>query len=113
MNILRRICAGIALALLAPLAAAQAYPNKPVRVIVPVPAGGTPDVVVRMVAPGLSHLLASNSLSITAAGRAGLIGAEFAAKAPPDGYTLLWSASGATDGTARAFAQACALRPIQ
>ena len=52
MNICRTVAAWLAAALLPSLAAAQAYPDKPIRVIVPVPAGGTPDVVARMVQPG-------------------------------------------------------------
>ena len=58
MNILRGIFAALAVVLLPSLlAAAPAYPDKPIRVIVPVPAGGTPDVVIRTVAPGVSGLL--------------------------------------------------------
>ena len=94
MSILSRICAGTAVALLPLLAAAQAYPNKPIRVIVAVPAGGTPDVVMRMVAPGLSNLLGQQLVVDNRGGAGGLIGAELAAKAPPDGYTLFWSAPG-------------------
>ena len=94
MNILRRICAGTAVVLLPLLAAAQAYPNKPIRVIVAVPAGGTPDVVMRMVAPGLSNLLGQQLVIDNRGGAGGQIGAELAAKALPDGYTLFWSAPG-------------------
>jgi tripartite-type tricarboxylate transporter receptor subunit TctC len=77
-----------------PLAAAQAYPDKPIRVIVPVPAGGTPDVVARMVAPGLSTLLGQQLVIDNRGGAGGLIGAELAAKAVPDGYTVFFSSPG-------------------
>jgi len=77
-----------------PLAAAQAYPDKPIRVIVPVPAGGTPDVVARMVAPGLSTLLGQQLVIDNRGGAGGLIGAELAARAVPDGYTVFFSSPG-------------------
>jgi tripartite-type tricarboxylate transporter receptor subunit TctC len=83
-------------ALLLPLpAGAETYPDKPIRVIVPVPAGGTPDVVARMVAPGLSSLLGQQLVIDNRGGAGGLIGGELAARAVPDGYTLLFSSPGA------------------
>ena len=91
---MRAVGAGLGLALLPLFAAAQAYPDKPIRVIVPVPAGGTPDVVARMVAPGLSSLLGQQLVIDNRGGAGGLIGAELAAKAIPDGYTLFFSSPG-------------------
>ena len=92
MKILHGACALLALS---PLPAApQAYPDKPIRVIVPVPAGGTPDVVARMVQPGLSNLLGQQLVIDNRGGAGGLIGAELAAKAVPDGYTLFFSSPG-------------------
>jgi tripartite-type tricarboxylate transporter receptor subunit TctC len=89
------ICCWTAIALIAPVAAVgQGYPDKPIRVIVPVPAGGTPDVVARMVAPGLSNLLGQQLVMDNRGGAGGLIGAELAAKAIPDGYTLFFSSPG-------------------
>ena len=90
MNLLLKLCAALAPILLAPLAAAQAYPDKPVRVIVPVPAGGSPDVVMRMLAPGISSLLGQQLVIDNRGGAGGLIGAELAARATPDGYTLVF-----------------------
>src|SRR3972149_9478669 len=87
-HIMRRVLAGLAVALLPLPAAAQAYPDKPIRVIVPVPAGGTPDVVARMVAPGLSSLLGQQLVIDNRGGAGGLIATELAARAAPDGYTL-------------------------
>lgn len=73
---------------------AAAYPDKPVRVIVPVPAGGTPDVVARLVTPGLAAALGQQIVVDNRGGAGGLIGAELAARANPDGYTLLLSSPG-------------------
>jgi tripartite-type tricarboxylate transporter receptor subunit TctC len=81
--------------MLTPAIAADTYPDKPVRVIVPVPAGGTPDVVARMVLPGLGSLLGQQMVIDNRGGAGGLIGAELAAKAVPDGYTLFFSSPGA------------------
>jgi len=92
----RKVLRGAAalLAVLSPFAFAQAYPDKPIRVIVPVPAGGTPDVVARMVTPGLSNLLGQQLVVDNRGGAGGLIGAEMAARAIPDGYTLFFSSPG-------------------
>ncbi len=72
----------------------QTWPNKPIRVIAPVPAGGTPDVVARMVTPGLSAILGQQLVLDNRGGAGGLIGAELAARATPDGYTLFFSSPG-------------------
>jgi tripartite-type tricarboxylate transporter receptor subunit TctC len=83
----------IALSLLSiPIAqanAAQDYPNKPVRVLVPTPAGSTPDMVARLVTPGLSALFAHQFIVDNRSGAGGLIGTDLASKATADGYTLL------------------------
>ena len=76
-------------------AAAQAWPDKPIRVILSVPAGGTPDVTARLVTPGLSRLLGQQLVVDNRPGAGGLIGAELASKATPDGYTLFISSPGA------------------
>ena len=75
-------------------AAYAEYPDRPVRVIVSVPAGGTPDVMARMVTTGMSKLLGQALVVDNRGGAGGLIGTETAAKAPPDGYTLLVSSPG-------------------
>jgi tripartite-type tricarboxylate transporter receptor subunit TctC len=71
------------------LAAAQEYPVKPVRVIVPWPAGGTVDGLIRNVSPKLSEALGQPVVIENRAGASGSLGAAEAAKATPDGYTLL------------------------
>lgn len=70
------------------LASAQAYPSKPVRLIVPFPAGGPADVLGRVVGEGLSKAWGQSVLVENKAGAAGTIGVDQAAKAAPDGYTL-------------------------
>jgi tripartite-type tricarboxylate transporter receptor subunit TctC len=82
------IAACIAVAL--PLAAAaQGYPTKPVRLVIPFPPGGSNDVVGRMIAGQLSTRLAQPVVVENQGGAGGLIAMEMAAKAAPDGYTLL------------------------
>ena len=77
------------------LAQPTSWPDKPVRVITPVPAGGTPDVVARMVTPGLSALLGQQFVLDNRGGAGGLIGTELAARATADGYTLYFGSPGA------------------
>jgi tripartite-type tricarboxylate transporter receptor subunit TctC len=85
--------AGLMLALTAAVAAtgaaAQDYPNRPVRVIVPFPPGGVNDTVGRMIATHLSERLGKQFVVDNRSGAAGAIGSEIAANAPKDGYTLL------------------------
>jgi tripartite-type tricarboxylate transporter receptor subunit TctC len=77
------------------LAAAQTYPTKPVRVILASPAGGTPDVVARILAPGMSAQLGQQLVIDNRGGAGGLISTELTARAVPDGYTLHITGPGA------------------
>jgi len=79
----------LALLLLPLIAAAQSYPVKPVRIIVPFPAGGTTDLVARMVQPKFQEFLGAQTIIDNKGGAGGSIGANEAARAAPDGYTLL------------------------
>src|SRR6266850_859319 len=89
-----RGCIGAGLALAAmlaamPGAAAQDYPSRPVKIIVPFPAGGTADVMPRVIGEWLSRKWGQPVVVENRTGAAGNIGAEAVAKAEPDGYTLL------------------------
>jgi len=68
---------------------AQAYPGKPIRIIVPYSAGGGTDIVARAVGQKLSEAWGQSVIVDNRAGASGMIGAEAVAKAPADGYTLL------------------------
>ena len=82
-----------ALPALSRIARAQAYPSRPVHLIVGVAAGGSPDIVGRLIAQWLSERLGQPFVVDNRAGAATNIGSEFALKAPPDGYTLLLALS--------------------
>jgi tripartite-type tricarboxylate transporter receptor subunit TctC len=75
------------------MASAQDYPNKPVRMIVPFGAGGSTDVLIRIVASKMPELLGQQVVVDNRTGAGGLIGTEIAAKSAPDGYTLLGTGS--------------------
>lgn len=82
------VVAAFATGLAAALAQAQSYPNKPVRLIVPFPPGGTTDLVARIVQPKLSENLGQQVIVENRAGAGGSIAAAETARAAPDGYTL-------------------------
>ena len=88
-----RSCALTVLALFPAAAAAQTYPAKPVNLVATVPAGGSIDAVARIVAQDLGASLGQPVVVSNRAGAGGNIAAEFVAKAPPDGYTLLITSS--------------------
>lgn len=88
MNTVRLICLGMA-CLLTPLASAQQYPVKPIRLISPYPPGGGTDAAARIIAQALGDQMGQQMVVDTRGGASGLIGTELAAKAAPDGYTIV------------------------
>lgn len=79
----------IAALLVGTLTAVSAFPERPVKIVVPFTAGGAVDVVARIIAPKLSDLLGQPVIIEDRAGAGGMVGAAAVAKAPADGYTLL------------------------
>lgn len=84
-----RVAALLGTALLAGQACGQAYPVKPIRLVVPQPPGGGNDTIARLISQKLSAALKQQFTVDNRAGAGGLIGADIVAKAAPDGYTLL------------------------
>ncbi len=96
---LRTVLATVALSVASATAFAQAYPNKQVRVIIPFPPGGTLDTVGRLLAQKLGEQTGQVFVIENRPGGNGTIGADAVAKAPADGYTLLFNASTFTTST--------------
>ena len=85
-------CAGT-VATVSAFAADAAYPTKPIKIVVPFPPGGTTDTLIRIVAPRLQQALGQPVVIENKGGAAATLGADFVAKAAPDGYTLLVGAT--------------------
>jgi tripartite-type tricarboxylate transporter receptor subunit TctC len=90
MKLLRRVLCVAACLLPATQAASQAFPSKPIRIVVPFSAGGPTDITARLVGPRMTELLGQPIVIDNRAGATGIIGAELVAKSPADGYTLLF-----------------------
>lgn len=85
------LCLVFSLLTIAITAQAQPYPVKPIRLVVPFPAGGPTDITTRIISPKISAALGQNILIDNRAGGSSIIGSDIVAKSPPDGYTLLIS----------------------
>ncbi|MGZ5176109.1 MAG: Bug family tripartite tricarboxylate transporter substrate binding protein, partial [Burkholderiales bacterium] len=82
-------CTAAAVAVLGGTVHAQSYPNKTVKFVVTYPGGGSSDVMARIIGQKLTDLWGQQCLVDLKPGAAGAIGMEYAAKQPPDGYTML------------------------
>ena len=85
----RILTVGVLMAFAGSAAAQQAYPNKPIRFLVPNPPGGSISALARLVAPKITDRWGQPVIVDNRAGAAGSIAYELVAKAAPDGYTLL------------------------
>ena len=95
LRLFRALFILIAMALLAPVVMAQqAYPNKPIRIIVPYPPGGTADIIGRTIAEKLGVIWGQSVIVENRAGAGGTIGVDAVAKAAPDGYTMVLGVTG-------------------
>ena len=97
---LRGLITTLTLALFAALPAQAAWPEKPIRIVVPFVPGGAADSAARMLAPGLQKRLGQSVVIENRAGAGATIGTAAAAAAPPDGYTLLMGSASNAIGNA-------------
>jgi tripartite-type tricarboxylate transporter receptor subunit TctC len=86
-----RFILSLVLSLMSCIAFAQAYPSKPLRIVVPFPAGGPSDLMARLIAEGIRGPLGHAVIVENRPGASGNLGTDHVAKSPPDGYTLLLS----------------------
>jgi tripartite-type tricarboxylate transporter receptor subunit TctC len=95
MKALGKLLAGCLLLLVPAAASAQEFPAKPIRLIVPFPAGGPNDIIARVVGQRMSELIKQPVLIDNRGGQGGVLGTDAVAKAAPDGYTIAISSAGA------------------
>jgi len=88
MRFIGRLLTGLMLLLLPALASAQDFPAKPIRLIVPFPAGGPNDIIARVVGQRMSEIVKQPILIDNRGGQGGVLGTDAVAKAAPDGYTI-------------------------
>jgi len=94
LTTLARWCAALALAATAGAAAAQNYPAKPIRIVVPYGAGGVADISARVVAQKMTETMGQQVIVENKPSAGGILASEMVAKAAPDGYTLLFITNG-------------------
>src|SRR5690606_2986739 len=93
MKKLLALVAAAVMAVAAAPASAQSWPSRPIKLVIPFPAGGATDIVGRTIAQKLSAALGQNVVVENRPGAGGTIGADQVAKAAPDGYTILMATS--------------------
>lgn len=91
---MKKLFVSLALALAAPALMAQAWPSRPITLLVPFPAGGSTDVIARALGPKLQERLGTPVVVSNQAGAGGMVGAAAVKRAAPDGYTVLVSSLG-------------------
>ncbi len=96
MNTARALMTATALLLIAAPAAAQTYPAKPVRMVIPFAAGGNTDIIGRIFVPKMAEIIGQQIIIDNRGGAGGTIGTEAVMRAAPDGYTLLMASAGHT-----------------
>ena len=96
----RLLGVALAAAMIPGMAQAQAYPNRPLKIVVPYAAGGAVDIVARIVGQALAEQFKQPVIIDNRPGASANIGMEAVAKAPPDGYTLLMASNGLTTNMA-------------
>jgi tripartite-type tricarboxylate transporter receptor subunit TctC len=105
VTLLRKILLGLVAIVVSSTAQAQTYPDRPIRLIAPFPAGGLADVLARAVGDEMSKSLGQPVIVENRAGAGGNTGADAVAKAAPDGYTLLMSSAGILTANPFLYAQ--------
>ena len=103
-TLIRLLCLAAAMLVASP-AFAQGWPSRPVRVVAAYPAGGSIDIVARLVSQRLGESLGQPFIVENKAGAAGNIGTDFVAKAAPDGYTLLMGSAAAISSAPNVYAK--------
>jgi len=89
LNRRQALAGALAFAAVPAVRAQDAWPSKPLRIVVPYPPGGSSDIIARAISQGLSEALKQSVIVENKAGANGNLGADFVAKSAPDGYTLL------------------------
>jgi tripartite-type tricarboxylate transporter receptor subunit TctC len=95
MKVLGAFLTGLSVLLLPASAVAGDFPDKPIRLIVPFPAGGPNDIIARVIGQRMSELIKQPVVIENRGGQAGVLGTDAVAKAKPDGYTIAISSAGA------------------
>ena len=94
MKLVRWLAAGLAAGVMAGAAWGQAYPNRPVKIVVPYPPGGVTDLFARALGAQMQESMGQPFLVENRPGASQMVGAVYVAKSPPDGYTLFMGSSG-------------------